>query len=266
MKHDEAAIVLRPRTVTEVVDLSCRLCFSLALRLHGKLAAIVLLPIFGLAMGLHYYEGLAWPMIWGGVVLLGCVAQGVFTVAAGRLLFAQSTAVGQVLRSFVRRLPAFLFAQLAKAAVLAVGALPFLLGLPFVAVAMLFVPEAAVLEQAGPVQACQRASRFVQGRRWAALQILLLLLIGHAGAVVIAELLGQSVLDDLFQLGRPLGSLWLDGGSPFALLGFLLAIPFIATTRFLYYIDTRTRTDGWDIQVRFMAIAARDAAQRSLPR
>ena len=38
------------------------------------------------------------------------------------------------------------------------------------------------------------------------------------------------------------------------LLGLHLSIPLVATTRFLAYIDNRTRRDGWDIQVRFLAI------------
>jgi hypothetical protein len=33
--------------------------------------------------------------------------------------------------------------------------------------------------------------------------------------------------------------------------------------RFLTYIDTRTRADGWDIQVKLMAVAARDAEAKA---
>ena len=36
-----------------------------------------------------------------------------------------------------------------------------------------------------------------------------------------------------------------------------------ATARFLAYIDGRTRQDGWDIQLRFMAIAA--ASEETTP-
>ena len=32
--------------------------------------------------------------------------------------------------------------------------------------------------------------------------------------------------------------------------------------RFLHYIDGRTRADGWDIQLRFMALAAHAAAEK----
>ena len=38
--------------------------------------------------------------------------------------------------------------------------------------------------------------------------------------------------------------------------------PTSSTARFLDYIDARTRADGWDIQLRFMAIAAREEGRR----
>jgi hypothetical protein len=73
-----------------------------------------------------------------------------------------------------------------------------------------------------------------------------------------AELLMQGIISDLFMLGAPLGRLSSDGVTPYALAGLLLSAPLVATARFLQYIDARTRGDGWDIQVRFMAIAARE--------
>ena len=56
-------------------------------------------------------------------------------------------------------------------------------------------------------------------------------------------------------MGRPVGSLWSDGGSGFAVIGALLSAPFVASASFLGYIDLRTRKEGWDIQLRFMALA-----------
>jgi hypothetical protein len=46
-------------------------------------------------------------------------------------------------------------------------------------------------------------------------------------------------------------------------VGFHAAIPYLAVARFLGYVDHRTRGDGWDIQLRFMALAAEETpAQR----
>jgi hypothetical protein len=57
-----------------------------------------------------------------------------------------------------------------------------------------------------------------------------------------------------------MGSLYDDGGSTFALAGFFASIPYVASTRFLGYVDRRTRREGWDIQVRFAALAQREGA------
>lgn len=263
MKLDRAAIVLRPRGVAEVVDLAFRLTFSLALPLYAKLSAIVLLPVLAGLLALRYALKWEWYAVWLLAIAAANLAQGVFTVAAGRLIFSEDLRVRDVLSAFGRRLPSYLLALVASRVVLAVALLP-VLALPFAWVALMFVHEASLLEGAGAVQACQRASRFVSGRGAQAFGLLALLLAGQCGAVLIGELLGQGLLDDVLQLGRPFGSALRDGGSPFALAGLFASVPFVATARFLQYIDTRTRADGWDIQVRFLALNAKDAEERKL--
>ena len=64
--------------------------------------------------------------------------------------------------------------------------------------------------------------------------------------------------------GKPFSKLFDKGVTPFALAGLFLAAPFTATARFLHYIDTRTRADGWDIQVKFMALVAEHEANKAL--
>jgi hypothetical protein len=50
-------------------------------------------------------------------------------------------------------------------------------------------------------------------------------------------------------------------------IGCFAALPLVATARFLSYIDGRTRQDGWDIQLRFMSLAAgHDADAEEAPR
>ena len=46
------------------------------------------------------------------------------------------------------------------------------------------------------------------------------------------------------------------------MLGALLCIPVAAAMRFLYYIDLRTRKEGWDIQLRFVALAEQASSGR----
>ena len=44
--------------------------------------------------------------------------------------------------------------------------------------------------------------------------------------------------------------------------GAFLAVPLLATVRFLMYIDGRTRRDGWDIQLAFLSVVMADERTR----
>jgi len=76
-----------------------------------------------------------------------------------------------------------------------------------------------------------------------------------AAGLLAGELVGNAVVSLVLQLGSPFGSLFTNGGTPYALAGFFATVPLVAAARFLFYIDLRTRKEGWDIQLRFMAIA-----------
>jgi hypothetical protein len=81
--------------------------------------------------------------------------------------------------------------------------------------------------------------------------------------VVAGDLLGQGLVEFVLQLGRPVGSLFHDGGSTYALFGYFLSVPYVSSARFLGYVDSRTRREGWDIQVRFAALAQRAATEEA---
>jgi hypothetical protein len=258
-----SAIVLRPRTLAEVLDLACRLCVSLAFGLYARLSAVLLLPILAGCLALRYTAGWPWEVVWAVAVGAAGIVQGVFTVAVGRLLFSEALGVGQVLRLFGRRLGSYLAMLFLSRALLAMACLPFFLGLPFVWPRLAFVHEASLLENAGPAEAMRRSNRFVAGRVANVLGVVLALLVTQAGVVITTELLCQALVSEVLQLGKPFGALFSDGGSPFALAGLLLSIPYASTARFLDYIDARTRADGWDIQLRFMAIAAAEGDRKA---
>jgi len=67
---------------------------------------------------------------------------------------------------------------------------------------------------------------------------------------------GRAFIGELLQF-RPPAPAWTAGGSVLAILGFFAIIPYVTTARFFTYLNMRTRTEGWDIQTRFAAIAAR---------
>jgi len=251
----QANIVLRPRELGEVLDLACRVCASSLAGLYIRLFALILLPCAGVCLLLHYLLGLPWWAVWLTAWLLGSFAQGVFTVATGRFLFAESLTVREVLRSFRERVWSYFGAVFITRIYVGLSALLVFL-LPFAVMRTMFVHEASLLEMAGARTAVRRANRFVAGRGARAFEISAALLIAQLAIILVGELMGDGVVNGLLQLGKPFGVLWKNGGSVYALLGFFASVPFIATARFLFYIDRRTRTDGWDIQLKFMAVAA----------
>lgn len=263
MNLGASAVVLRPRPLSEVLDLACRLAVSLAFGLYARLSVVLLVPLFAGCLVLRYALAWPWVAVWATAAALGSVIQGVFTVGVGRILFSEELGAGQVLRLFGRRFGSYLGMTLLRALVLVTACAPFFLGLPVAWPLVAFAHEASLLEGAGPADALRRSSRFIAGRGFPAFGALLTLLLTQAAFVITAELLGQGLVSEVLQLGKPFGALFSNGGSPFALAGFLLSIPYVATARFLWYIDARTRSDGWDIQLRFMAVAAGDEERRA---
>jgi hypothetical protein len=250
-----AAIVLRPRSVAEVLDLSFLVAGSRALGVYLRLSLVVLLPCFAVCMALRYALDFSWWSVWLVALLLGSIAQGPFTIAVGQLLFAEEISVRALLRTFRRRFGSYFGALLISRGYLAIAGLTILL-LPFAWTRVLFVHEASLLEMATSNVAVKRSTRFVAGHGAQAFLMLMVLLVAHVGSVFLAQVLGDGIVDSVLQLGQPFGVVWQHGGSAYSVLGFFLALPYVATARFLLYIDRRTRSDGWDIQVRFMAIAA----------
>jgi hypothetical protein len=118
--------------------------------------------------------------------------------------------------------------------------------------------EVVVLEHAGIRPAFARASRIANARFGAALATMLLLLVAPVAFALVADVAGREVLQSLLQVKPPPPVLH-AGGSELALFGWWAAAPFLATARFFVYLDIRTRTEGWDIQTRFAAIAASGA-------
>jgi hypothetical protein len=132
-----------------------------------------------------------------------------------------------------------------------------LAGLPWLWVGpqLLFVVEILVLERSGVRGAIRRATRIGRARFGEALSALVLLSLVRIAFTAFADLAGREVLTSLFEVKAP-PSMFVTGGSWLALAGWWCAVPLVASARFLVYLDVRTRTEGWDIQTRFAAIAA----------
>ena len=244
--------------MSEILDLTCRVTFQIAAGTYARLALWTLLPAFVTLLALRYLLHLGWWTIWLVALPLATVLEGPFTVAASRLMFSERLSARATLRIFAGRLVSYVFALLIKAFVLTLAILPLFIAVPIVWPNLTFVAEATLLEHARATEAWGRSKRLVLGRTGDALIALVSWLMVRVAFVGAAEMLMQGVVTDILQLGRPFGTLFKQGGTPYALLGLFLATPFLATARFLQYVDTRTRSDGWDLQVRFMAIAAEE--------
>lgn len=254
MNLAEARIIVRPRFRLELVDLAFRYVFGDAKRALGVLALITLLPAWAVLSATHALFAWPWWAIWTIALVLVIVIQGVFTVAAGRLLFERAVAPQAVLGAWRRRLPAYLAAMTWTRAQILIGStilLPALVGWERYA----FVPEAVLLEEMPARRAIARS--IALSRAGTPLGTLLALTIVTLWIVFGFELMGLSLANDVLGLPVEFETLLEDGGSYFALLGYFASVPWAATARFLAYIDGRTRQDGWDVQVRLMALEPR---------
>lgn len=259
MDLGRARVVLRPRTVSEILDLALRFMSGPALSLYAKLALLSLLPAWALCIAARWVLGWPWLAVWGLALGLGTVLQGLFTVAVGKLMFAERLAVTEVVSQFARRLPAYLGALLITRIQIAVLCVAAFLVLPPVWIwgRGAHVHEACLLEYASPSEAVKRAARMVEGKVLGAAGLLLMMSLASLGFVIVSEaLINDGLLGFVLQVGKPFGSLRHQGGSAAALLGAFAAVPFWSTARFLGYVDLRTRRDGWDVQLRFMAAVA----------
>ena len=247
MNLTEARIVLRPRGLLESIDLTFRFIWTLGRRLYTHLWLVLMLPACALlciaALVAEWPPWLVWFLAWA----LGGLLQGAFSLGASRLLFAENVTRKETLEAFRSKLPSYIGARL----------LSWLYVVPFLLSRTVFVPEVVYLEGAGSREALARSARAVAWQSGTAMEARFVLAISAVAFVCVFEMLGQAFVGTLLQLGQPVGALFSDDWiSGYALFGYFASIPFTATARFLLYINLRTVTDGWDVQVRFLALAA----------
>jgi hypothetical protein len=254
-------MVLRPRALGDVLDLAVPFCLA-ARRPLGKLALVVLGPVALVAAALRLKAGWAWWQVWLLVLPVSFLLQGAFTVACGEALFAdpRELRARRVLAHIGRRSAAYLGMFLLRFTVMAALGSS-LLAVPLVP-GFMFMGESLLLERVGAATALSRSRALSRHRGGFCFWLWVCTALLPAVAAMAADLVGDAVVNIVLQLGRPLGSLWTDGGSAFAVAGALLAVPVAAAARFLGYIDLRTRKEGWDIQLRFAALADEDAERR----
>jgi hypothetical protein len=252
----EARVALRQRTFLDVLDLAVRFVFAHKAE-YGKTALAVLLPSFGFTLAIGEWTG--WPWAWTFAVLMGFFAQAPFTALASRLVFAERVRVREAIGAAAQATGRLLGVRFVQALAICGASIFALVPGWLVSGVYLFVLEAALLERANVGTALKRSSRISGTNYGEAVMAALVLILAPVLAVVLVDLVGRTIVESVFE-SRPPESLWTDGGGWLPLLGFWLVQPILATARFFLYIDVRTRTEGWDIQTRFAAIAARAKA------
>lgn len=261
MNLAQANIAIRQRSVLESIDLSLPFVLRLGRRTFARLALATLIPCWLACVALGYAYSLHWGWLWLVALVLSTLLQGVFTLAAGRLVFERTVSTVEVLKTFLRRLPSYAAGLFASRLLVALSALTFLLLLPVTWIRLTYVHEILLLEEAPLATVWSRSGAMIKGQAGAAAQTLTCLLCMTVASILCTELLAMGVVSYVLQLGSPFGSLFDDGGSVFALLGLFVASPLVATARFFSYLDGRTRRDAWDVQVRFQQVRSEAKAQ-----
>ncbi|MFT6816554.1 MAG: hypothetical protein ACJATT_000353 [Myxococcota bacterium] len=258
MNPNLCRVELRPRTPLAVFDLTWRLLAN-----RGgpfvRLSLLLLLPVWIVSLPVGWWFDWHWAVALG-VWAVGTVLRIPFTLLAGRLMFADDVSVLALLRELLSRWAGMfgLFSLMVVNAVVGVCTC----GVSLVPTLLLWVwvPEAVLLEQRpdslrrGVWVAVRRSQRLVGHGSSAALA-------GSVGSLFLAlwfaglaEACGSTCMGFLLQFGAPFGSPWDLQATPWILFGLLVAQPIIGAYRLLLYVDTRTRSEGWDLQVALRAL------------
>jgi hypothetical protein len=262
MNLDRSVVVLRARGPGEVLDLTFRFASRFA-RDFAKLGLVTLGPAFAITVVLRFVLSWSWAVVWLFAILFTGFLEGPFTVLVSRLMFGERPRIRQTLAAWRAHLGQGIGSLLRQAFFYVIGG-AIIIGAPYVAVSGLYIEQATYLEQLTVAAAADRSRRLASSDWGASTLAMFQLFFARGAFLVFAEILGHGLVDSLLQLGHPFGRLLHDGGSLYALAGFFAATPFVASARFLHYIDVRTRTDAWDVQVRFMNLLQQERARTLL--
>jgi hypothetical protein len=268
----DARIVLRPRSLDETLDLALRYLRTSA-RQYLEISLIIVgsqLAILGAAsvsFDLSFWQKL------GVAFFLTPIAERVVTLYERRNLFGNDARIGPAVFGTLRRLPF----SLATSSVISLPWLGMLMTdfnegwvavgclfgafWPFVLASHVYIGEAAFLEQIGAGDAARRTRTLLMFRFARGLGLVLICGLVRALFAAGFYLMIEFVLGILL----PFPDLADVVGGWLVLAGYVLAGPYIAMVRLFDYIDARTGSEGWDIQVRFNAIKeAAEADERRL--
>ena len=253
MNLADARIVIRPRGRLEIMDLAFRYVLGDARRKFAYLALLSLSPVFAAIVAARVFLDASWWWLWAIALVLGTLVSGVFTVASGNMLFERTLNVREVLREYGRRFPQFLVALIESRVLIALGSLLIVPGL-IAWKRHAHLSEAVLLERV-PLRRAFARSAVLSREGGGSVAGLLVAIFSMSTLIALGtETIVLAIVEEVLVLPVESQRLFIDGGSYPAIAGFLLSLPWAAASRFLAYIDGRTRQDGWDVQIRLMAL------------
>lgn len=248
-----ARVAFRDRVFIDVMDLALRFIVVHA-RLYARVALVVLVPAVAVTYGIAYSAG--WVAGWIAAFVLALAAQVPFTVLASRVVFQEQVRAREVLRAALGDLPRILVMRVLWAFAVALSSLLVVAPAGWVATVFGFTNEVMLLERAPIGQSFARSNRVASSSLPDAILGFFLATTVPILGILLADVGGRQLIGELFQFRAP-ASLFSEGGSFLALLGWFCVVPYVATARFFVYLNVRTRVEGWDVQTRFAALAAR---------
>ena len=161
----------------------------------------------------------------------------------------------QALGAGLRSLPALVLLRLLQVLMLGLAAAFFLLPALWIAALFFFAAEVVVLEGSSVGSSIGRMQRLGTGYFGDVAMAMLAMVLLYALAILLGDVALGELLEGILQIRlRPSED---EVGGPLALFAMWLAVPVLTTARFFVYLNLRTRREGWDIQTRFAALAAR---------
>ncbi len=251
-----AKIALRDRSLLDVLDLALRFTVANG-RAFAVMSGVVTVPCF--LASWFVAEKAGWVLGWLSALVLVTFAEAPYVALASRLVFDERVRAREAIVVALRSIPRLVGLRALQLVSVLAGMMFFLV--PGVALAAFFFfgTEVIVLEQSPVTGSVSRMQRLQSGYFGDVLMAMLALWALYAIAIVLGDATGHAILEQLLQIRvRPSED---EIGGPIALFAAWMAVPLLTTARFFVYLNLRTRREGWDIQTRFAAIAARARAE-----
>jgi hypothetical protein len=260
MNFREARVALRERGIWDVFDVALRFFVTNARAyLWPSLACVVPPAIISCFVG--YAAGPEWA--WTTAIALSLFAATPVTLMTSRLVFEERPSTSEILVKSIGKSLGLIPLRILQIVAVGVGTMFFVLPGAWLTVLFFITPEIAIAEDSGPMATAARAQRVVGAAFGEMASMGLVVLVLRVSWVFVADIAGRALLEDLLQITPP-APIWQTGGGIISYTAFFLILPLEAVARFFFYLNVRTKTEGWDIQARFLAIARRHETEEAV--